>query len=100
MKFAEVQVLCIREFLRKGIEAKNARESSQRLFLKGTRSEHIKSSRVTRASNIYKRLIILKLFRDQKSDIFARRYSKSFFGIVLPTQARSTFFKKMIRKVS
>ena len=39
-------------------------------------------------------LIILKPFGGQTSDIFGRRYSKSFFRIVLPTRARSTFFKK------
>ena len=33
-------------------------------------------------------------FGGQKSEIFDRKYSKSFFKIVLPMQARSTSFKK------
>ena len=33
-------------------------------------------------------------FGGQKSEIFERKYSKSFFNIVLPMRARSTFFKK------
>ena len=33
-------------------------------------------------------------FGGQKSEIFDRKYSKSFFKIVLPMRARSTFFKK------
>ena len=39
------------------------------------------------------KLIILKPFGGQKSEIFDRMYSKSFFRIVLPTEARSTFLK-------
>ena len=80
---------------KRGLEAKTARESSHRLFLKGARSEHIAnrtSNRATRASKNVKICFFLP-FGGQQSELFDRLYSKSFFRIVLPTEARSTFLK-------
>ena len=36
---------------------------------------------------------MFEAFRGSKKNIFDRKYSKSFFKIVLPMRARSTFFK-------
>ena len=55
--YKNVDVLHAVVFAEGALEAKNARESSHRLFLKGTRSEHIAkrtNNRATRASKIYK----------------------------------------------
>ena len=81
---------------KRGLEAKTARESSHRLFLKGARSEHIAnrtSNRATRASKNDKIVCFLSRMWGQKGVIIDRLYSKSFFRIVLPTGARSTFLK-------
>ena len=51
-KLIKSQVVYIPSFCKRGLEAKTARESSYRLFLKGARSEHIAnrtSNRATRA---------------------------------------------------
>ena len=66
----------------RGLEAKKARESSHRLFLKGARSEHIANrtgNRATRASNNDNLVCALSRLGGQKSEVFDRKYPKSFF---------------------
>ena len=85
-----------RRSCKRGLEAKAARESSHRLFLKGARSEHIAnrtSNRSTRASKNDKIYFFFAVWGGQKSEFFDRLYSKSFFGILLPTKARNSFLK-------
>ena len=67
---------------KRGLEAKTARESSHRLFLKGARSEHIANrtgNRATRASNNDNLVCALSRLGGQKSEVFDRKYPKSFF---------------------
>ena len=84
-------------FCRRGLEAKNARDSGHRRFLKGAWGEHIAnraSNWTTRAGKNDKLCFFVLPFGCQKSDFVDRKCSRSFFRNALPTAARSTFLKK------
>ena len=96
-KFIKWQVLCIPSFLQKGLGGENSTGVElQAVFEGGKKRTHSEPNeqQSNKSEQKSQNLIILKPFGGQKSDIFHRKCSKSFFKIVLPMQARSTFFKK------
>ena len=85
-------------FCRRGSEAKTARESSHRLFLKGTRSEHIAkrtNNRATRASKIYKSWSFWSRLGVKKVRFLIEGIRSRFSELCFPPRAGSTFLQKI-----
>ena len=84
-------------FCKRGSEAKNARGCSHRLFLEGARSGHIAkrtSNGATRANENYTNGFHKRRLGVKKVILFVRRWSKSFFRNVLPTEGAEHIFAK------
>ena len=93
----KLQSFCRRSFLQTGLGGeKRTRLEPQAVFEGDMERAHSEANeqQSDKSKHNLQKLIILKPFGGQKRDIFHRKYSKSFFKIVLAMQARSTFFKK------
>ena len=84
-------------FLQKGLGSENSTGVEPQAVFDGaekrTHSEP-NEQQSNKSEQQRQNLLLFMPFGGQKSEIFDRKYSKSFFKIVFPMQARSTFFKK------
>ena len=88
---------------KRGLEAKTARESSHRLFLKGARSEHIAnrtSNRATRASKHDKIVCFLSRLGVKKVRCLIESTRRRFSKLCFPPWREALFWKHVVRKVS
>ena len=92
-----MQLLCRQSFLQTGLGGENSTGVEPQAVFEGdmerAHSEANEQQSDKSKQNLQK-LIILKPFGGQKSEIFYRRYSKSFFRIVLPTEGGEHIFEK------
>ena len=91
-----MQVLCIPSFLQTGLGGENSTGvEPQAVSEGGKKRTHSEPNEQQSNKSKQKRqnLLFFWPFGGQNSDFFDRKYSKSFFKIVLPTVARSTFLK-------
>ena len=84
----KLHFFCRRRFLQTGLGGeKRTRLEPQAVFEGGQERTHSEANeqRSDKSKQLLQKLIILKPFGGQKSEIFDRRYSNSFFRNVLPT---------------
>ena len=95
--FEKLQSFCRRSFLQTGLGGeKRTRLQPQAVFEGDQERAHSEANeqQSDKSKQHLQKLIILKPFGGQKSEIFDRRYSKSFFRIVLPTEGGEHIFAK------
>ena len=99
--FIKLQFFCRRLFLKKGLGGeKRTRLQPQAVFEGDMERAHSEANeqQSDKSKQHLQKLIILKPFGGQKSEIFDRMYSKSFFRIVLPTKGGEHIFCKTMIK--
>ena len=99
--FTKLQLLCRQSFLQTGLGGENSTGVEPQAVFEGDMERahsEANEQQSDKSKQHLQKLIILKPFGGQKSEIFDRRYSKSFFRIVLPTEGRKHIFTKSCEK--
>ena len=89
-------MLCIPSFLQTGLGGESCTGvQPQAVFEVGMERTHSEPNeqQSDKSKHNLQKMILLNPFGGQQSEFFDRLYSKSFFRIVLPNEARSTFLK-------
>ena len=95
--FTKLQLLCRQSFLQTGLGGENSTGVEPQAVFEGDMERahsEANEQQSDKSKQHLQKLIILKPFGGQKSEIFDRMYSKSFFRIVLPTEGGEHIFAK------
>ena len=101
MTFTKLQVLCRQSFFQTGFGGENSTGvEPQAVFEVDQERAHSEANeqQSDKSKQHLQKLIILNPFGGHKVEIVYRRYSKSFFRIVLPTEGGEHIFCKKLEK--
>ena len=99
--FTKLQLLCRQSFLQTGLGGENSTGVEPQAVFEGDMERahsEANEQQSDKSKQHLQKLIILKPFGGQKSEIFDRRCSKAFFRNVLPTEGGERIFIKFAKK--
>ena len=101
--FTKLQLLCRQSFLQAGLGGENSTGVEPQAVFEGDQERahsEANEQQSDKSKQNLQKLIILKPFGGQKSEMFDRKYSKSFFRNVFPLKREAPFLKKYDANIS